>query len=189
LTLGETAYAFSIDFYGFAQVAIAGRTNLMFVLPQDFTAVNPDGIAILKGAPHLAAAQAFIDFVLSEEGQRLWFLPRGHPDGPKQFSIERMSVRPDFYKRYHGISNIEFSPSISSKASATTRGLRANAATWSRPGRRAASRYARGTPGRRRASLPGMPTQDLAELGASLLGIGGACNSPLGHGKMPVRAT
>ena len=110
VTLGETACAFAIDFYGFAQVAIAGRTNLTFVLPQDFTAVNPDGIAILKGAPHLQTAQRFVDFVLSEEGQRLWFLPRGHPQGPKQFSIERMSVRPDFYKRYHGVSNIEFSP-------------------------------------------------------------------------------
>src|SRR5712692_6510274 len=110
VTLGETADAFAIDFYGFAQVAIAGRTNLTFVLPQDFTAVSVDGIAILKGAPHLAIAQHFVDFVLSEEGQRLWFLPRGHPQGPKQFSIERMSVRPDFYKRYKGISNIEFSP-------------------------------------------------------------------------------
>jgi len=110
VTLGETADAFAIDFYGFAQVAIAGRTNLTFVLPQDFTAVSVDGIAILKGAPHLATAQRFVNFVLSEEGQRLWFLPRGHPQGPKQFSIERMSVRPDFYKRYHGISNIEFSP-------------------------------------------------------------------------------
>lgn len=110
VTLGETAYAFAIDFYGFAQVASAGRTNLTFVLPQDFTAVSPDGIAILKGAPNLVIAQHFVDFVLSEEGQRLWFLPRGHPQGPKQFSIERMSVRPDFYKRYHGISNIEFSP-------------------------------------------------------------------------------
>jgi spermidine/putrescine-binding protein len=110
VTLGETAYAFAIDFYGFAQVAIAGRTNLTFVLPEDFTPVSPDGIAILKGAPNLIIARRFVDFVLSEEGQRLFFLPRGHPQGPQQFSIERMSVRPDFYKRYHGVSNIEFSP-------------------------------------------------------------------------------
>src|SRR5437764_1368927 len=34
VTLGETAYAFAIDFYGFAQVAIGGRTNLTFVLPE-----------------------------------------------------------------------------------------------------------------------------------------------------------
>jgi len=110
VTLGETAYAFAIDFYGFTQVAVAGRTNLSFVLPQDFTAVNPDGLAILKGAPNLIIAQRFVDFVLSEDGQRLWFLPRGHPEGPKEHSIERMSVRPDFYTRYRNVSNIEFSP-------------------------------------------------------------------------------
>lgn len=110
VTLGETAYAFAIDFYGFSQIAVAGRTNMSFVLPQDFTAINADCIAMLKGAPNLTAARRFIDFVLSEDGQRLWFLPRGHPDGPEIFSIERMSIRPDFYQRYQGISNIEFSP-------------------------------------------------------------------------------
>ncbi|HMJ64753.1 MAG TPA: extracellular solute-binding protein [Candidatus Binatia bacterium] len=110
VTLGETAYAFAIDFYGFSQVAVAGRSNMMFVLPQDFTAINPDGIAILKGAPNLITAQRFVNFVLSETGQKLWFLPRGHPEGPKQYSVERMSVRPDLYKRYKGISNIQFSP-------------------------------------------------------------------------------
>jgi iron(III) transport system substrate-binding protein len=110
VTLGETAYGFAIDFYGFAQVAAGGREHLAFSLPQDFAAVNPDGICLLKGAPHRLTAQRFIDFVLSEDGQRLWFLPRGHPEGPQQYSIERMSVRPDFYRRYRGISNIEYSP-------------------------------------------------------------------------------
>lgn len=110
ITLGEAAYGMAIDFYGFTQVAVGGRSNLSFVLPQDFTAINPDGIAILKGAPHMETARRFVDFVISEEGQRLWFLPKGHPDGPRQYSIERMSIRPDFYKRYKGISNIEFSP-------------------------------------------------------------------------------
>lgn len=110
VTLGETAFAFAIDFYGFGQIAVAGRTNMTFVLPEDFTAVNVDCIAILKGGPHPVTARRFIDFVVSEAGQRLWFLPKGHPDGPRQFSIERMSIRPDFYRRYRGVSNIEFSP-------------------------------------------------------------------------------
>jgi iron(III) transport system substrate-binding protein len=110
VTLGETAYAFSIDFYGFSQIAVAGRSNMTFALPQDFTAINPDGIAIFKGAPNRATAQRFLDFVLSETGQKLWFLPRGHPEGPKDYSVERMSVRPDLYRRFKGISNIEFSP-------------------------------------------------------------------------------
>jgi spermidine/putrescine-binding protein len=83
---------------------------MAFVLPEDFTAINADCIAILKGAPNTTAARRFVDFVLSENGQQLWFLPRGHVEGPRQFSIERMSIRPDFYKRYRGVSNIEFSP-------------------------------------------------------------------------------
>src|SRR5439155_7418678 len=106
----ETAYAFAVDFYAFTQIAVAGRSNMTFALPQDFTAISPDGIAILKGAPNLEIARHFMDFVLGEEGQKLWFLPRGHPEGPQKYSIERMSVRPDFYRRYRDVSNIEFSP-------------------------------------------------------------------------------
>lgn len=110
VTLGESAYAFAIDFYAFTQIAVAGRTNMTFVLPRDFTAISPDGIAILRGAPNLAVARRFIDFVLGEPGQKLWFLPRGHPEGPQRYSIERMSVRRDFYQRFREVSNIEFSP-------------------------------------------------------------------------------
>lgn len=110
VTLGETAYGFAIDFYGFSQIAVAGRTNMTLALPEDFTAVNPDGLCLLKGAPNREAARHFIDFTLSEAGQKLWFLPRGHPEGAHDYSIERMSVRPDFYSRYKEVSNIEFSP-------------------------------------------------------------------------------
>src|SRR5438445_4312906 len=110
VTLGETAYAFAIDFYAFTQIAVAGRSNMTFALPQDFAAITADCIAILKGAPNRAVAQRFVDFVLSEEGQKLWFLKRGNPEGPQKYSIERMSVRPDFYKRFRDLSNIEFSP-------------------------------------------------------------------------------
>ena len=110
VTLGETAYAFAIDFYAFSQVAAAGRTNLTFVLPDDFTAISIDGICVLKGAPHAEAARRFVQFVLGETGQRLWMLPRGHPDGPAQYSIERLPVRPDLYRRYRDTSNIAISP-------------------------------------------------------------------------------
>jgi len=110
VTLGETAYAFAIDFYGASQIGVAGRSNMVFTLPSDFTAINADGICILKGAQNLLTAQRFIDFVLSEPGQKLWFLPRGHPDGPRKHSLERSTIRPDFYKRFAGVSHIEFSP-------------------------------------------------------------------------------
>jgi len=108
--LGQTAYALAIDFYGFTQVAALGKSNLTFALPDDFTAINPDGIALLKGAPRRETAERFIDFTLGEPGQKLWFLPLGHPEGPQRNSIERMSVRPDFYERFAAESNIQFSP-------------------------------------------------------------------------------
>ncbi|MBL9139358.1 MAG: ABC transporter substrate-binding protein [Verrucomicrobiales bacterium] len=108
--LGESAYALAVDFYAFTQIAAAGRSNLSFVLPQDFTAINPDGIALLRGAPNRTTACRFLEYVLSDSGQKLWLLPRGHPEGPKRYSIERMPVRPDLYGRFRGVSNIEFSP-------------------------------------------------------------------------------
>lgn len=110
VTLGEAACGFAIDFYAFTQIAHAGRTNLTFVLPKDFTAVSLDGIAVLKGPPHPEPARRFLEFVMSDAGQKLWHLPRGHPDGPQQYSIERMSVRPDLYRRYRDVSNVAFSP-------------------------------------------------------------------------------
>ena len=110
VTLGQVACGFAIDFYGFTQVAEAGRSNLTFVLPQDFTAISADGLAILKGAPHPVLARHFLEFVLGEPGQQLWFLPRGTPGGAERYAIERMSVRPDFYRRYREVSNIAFSP-------------------------------------------------------------------------------
>lgn len=108
--VGETAYALAIDFFAFTQIAAAGRTNLSFLLPVDFAAVNPDGIAILRGAPHRDLARRFLDFTLSDAGQKLWLLPRGHPEGPSRHSIERMPVRPQLYADYREVSNIAHSP-------------------------------------------------------------------------------
>lgn len=110
VSLGETVYGMAVDFYAFPQIAMAGKSNLSFVLPDDCAALNPDCIALLRGGPNPIVAQRFIQFVLSEEGQQLWFLPKGHPNGPKKHSIERMSIRPELYRKYAGISNIEISP-------------------------------------------------------------------------------
>jgi len=110
VTLGETAYGFAIDFYGLAQVAAGGVSNLTFLLPRDFAAMNPDGICLLKGAPNPVVAGRFIDFLLSETGQKIWFLPKGHPEGPQQNSLDRMAVRPDLYQEFRGVSHIQHSP-------------------------------------------------------------------------------
>ena len=108
--LGQVAYAFCIDYYGFIQREAAGAGGLEFVLPEDFTSISPDGIAVLRGAPHPVLAARFVTFVLSEEGQTLWYLPVGAPGGPKHHAIERLPMRPDIYERLGGQSRITVNP-------------------------------------------------------------------------------
>jgi ABC-type Fe3+ transport system substrate-binding protein len=108
--LGQVAYAFAIDYFAFVQIAAAGASNMDFVLPEDFTAITPDGIAVLKGAPNAELAAHFLDFVLSEEGQKLWYLAKGAAGGPTQYTLQRLPVRPDLYVRYHEQSPVQVDP-------------------------------------------------------------------------------
>ncbi len=107
---GEIAAAPSIDFYAWAKIAEAGEELLGFVYPPKLTFINPDAIAMLKGAANRKVAQIFIEFVLSEEGQKLWLLPRGAPGGPKQFTLARMSVLPHLYEQLKRQSVIKVNP-------------------------------------------------------------------------------
>lgn len=100
VALGEIAYGGAIDFYARTAIARHGADRLGFVLPKGKTVVNPDPIAILKGAPHPELAQAFVRFVMSEVGQRLWFLPTGAEGGPQRYQLLRLPILPEFYTRY-----------------------------------------------------------------------------------------
>lgn len=97
VALGQAAYGMCIDFYGLEQVAAYGPENVGFTLPKDFTVITPDPIAVLKGAPHRKLAVKFVEFVLSEEAQRLWYVLPGTEGGPEQFSLNRLPVRPSLY--------------------------------------------------------------------------------------------
>jgi spermidine/putrescine-binding protein len=97
--LGEVACGLCIDTFAYSQMAFTGRDILGYVMPEGLTVLNPDGIGILKGAPQEAAAKKLIEFVMSEEGQRLIMLAPGRPGGPRRFGISRMSVHPDLYEQ------------------------------------------------------------------------------------------
>ncbi|MDD5676287.1 MAG: extracellular solute-binding protein [Chitinivibrionales bacterium] len=107
---GDVAFGLAIDFYGWAEVAEAGADKIGMVLPENQTIISPDAIAMLRGAPHPQLARAFIEYVLSEEGQRLWFLRKGEAGGPQAQELNRMPVRPDFYARYAGRTNVQSNP-------------------------------------------------------------------------------
>jgi len=98
VSVGDAAYAVSIDINGMTQQAFIGKEDVRFSIPRGVSVINPDGIAILKGAPNLDVAQAFLDFVMGPEGQALWMRPTGTPGGAVRFGISRMGILPRDYE-------------------------------------------------------------------------------------------
>ncbi len=87
---GETPISIAIDFYGYSsQVEFP---NTKYILPYNESIVNGDPIALLKTSKHPEAAQAFIAFIISVEGQKIWLDKR----------INRMPVREDVFKTKQG---------------------------------------------------------------------------------------
>jgi iron(III) transport system substrate-binding protein len=101
VSTGDCAAGMCIDFYGRAEVeAVARRSGtdrLGFDSPPGGSAYSVDPIALLRGARHRAVAEAFIEFELSPEGQRLWNQKPGTPGGPERYALRRLPVRKDYY--------------------------------------------------------------------------------------------
>ncbi len=96
---GEAAVSLCIDSYALAQIEVNGADNMGFVFPEKLTVINPDAIAILKGASNLKTAQRFIDYLFSYEGQLIWMQKKGKQGGPVEYSLNRFSIRPDVYEQ------------------------------------------------------------------------------------------
>lgn len=97
---GQVIYGLAIDFYAYGQIAVVGADKIKYVVPADGAAVTADPIAILKGAPNMPVAQKFLEFVLSENAQKLWMLRDTDPEGPKwKGGLNRASVLPALYDK------------------------------------------------------------------------------------------
>ncbi|MBL9186391.1 MAG: extracellular solute-binding protein [Opitutaceae bacterium] len=98
---GNCAAGLCIDFYGRQQEEAVRRRNTVervgYVTPVGGSVASVDPVALLRGARHRAVAEAFIEFTLSMEGQKLWNFRPGTPGGPERFALRRMPVRRDFY--------------------------------------------------------------------------------------------
>ena len=97
VSLGQEAAGPCIDFYATAPVRRQGAIHLEFVIPKSVAVATPDCIAMLTGAPNKKAAEAFLRFVMSEAGQRLWYQARGTEGGPVDYDLERLPVMPRVY--------------------------------------------------------------------------------------------
>lgn len=110
VAVGEVAYGLCIDFYAWAQVEEVGAEYVGFQMPDNLTIVNPDGIAILKGAPHPDIVRSLIRFVMSPAGQRLWYLRKGVPGGPVHEQLNRFTVLPSLYRTDADRAAVTFNP-------------------------------------------------------------------------------
>jgi len=109
VSAGDAAAGLVIDFYGRYQaqcsrppdgstgLTAGGRDRMFYVTPAGGSSVSADPIGLLRGAEHRETALRFIEFTLSEEGQRLWTYRPGTPGGPEKYALRRLPIRRDFY--------------------------------------------------------------------------------------------
>ncbi len=113
---GDIGVGITIDFYGYtAQIQNPGICK--YILPKDGTIVNGDPIALLTTSKHPEAAQAFIAWVLSVEGQKIWLDENINrmPVNAKVFETPEGKKRSDLYEAYKSTlkaSTIEFSDEL-----------------------------------------------------------------------------
>ncbi len=99
---GDAAAGMAIDTYGISESfwsarVFDGEPRCFYVTPRGGTAVSADPVQLLRGAPHRQAAEEFIDFLLSREGQKLHCFKTGTPGGPEVNALNRPPVRRDLY--------------------------------------------------------------------------------------------
>ena len=102
INIGEGCVGTAIDTYGFAEVEWSkkifdGKSNVFYVTPKGGTAVSCDPVQIFRGAPNRKAAEEFVDFLLSIEGQKLHAFRVGAPGGAVKSSINRPAIRRELY--------------------------------------------------------------------------------------------
>ncbi|MBI3987266.1 MAG: extracellular solute-binding protein [Lentisphaerae bacterium] len=102
---GDAAAGMCIDFYGrFQSEFVADQESsarMRYLTPVAGSSVSVDPISLLRGAPHRELAERFIDFVMSEDGQKLWDYRVGEPGGPVRYALRRLPIRKDLYTAAH----------------------------------------------------------------------------------------
>ncbi|MFI5379776.1 MAG: ABC transporter substrate-binding protein [Tepidisphaerales bacterium] len=111
VSMGDSAIGMSIDFFGRYQAQLSrsadGRPHMVYLTPIGGSSVSCDPVSLLRGAGAQAprerraetrrAAIRFIEFVLSEDGQKIWTYKPGAPGGPEKYALRRLPIRRDFY--------------------------------------------------------------------------------------------
>jgi ABC-type Fe3+ transport system substrate-binding protein len=101
VSMADATVGLAIDFYGRYQAETSrnpdGSERMVYWTPVGGSSVSADPISLLRGAPNRELAVLFIEYVLSEEGQKLWNYRVGTPGGPEKYALRRLPIRRDFY--------------------------------------------------------------------------------------------
>ncbi|MBR7143438.1 MAG: ABC transporter substrate-binding protein [Lentisphaeria bacterium] len=104
---GNAAAGMAIDFYALSEAQFASvqtgnkAQRIVYVPPKGGSSVSADPVQLLRGAPNKKQAVAFIEFLLSEDGQKIWQYRAGTPGGPEKYTLRRPPVRRDLYTAKH----------------------------------------------------------------------------------------
>ncbi len=98
---GDAAMGLAIDFYGRYQAEYSrapdGAERMVFITPDGGSSVSSDPVSLLRGAPHKELAVRFMQFLLGEEGQKLWNYKPSEEGGPLKYALRRLPIRRSFY--------------------------------------------------------------------------------------------
>jgi len=99
---GDSAAGMAIDFYGRFQAEIVsmrgGGNRIRYLTPQGASTLSADPIAILRGAPNRKNADYFMEFILSETGQKIWGNQVGTKGGPIKYALRRSPILRTMYE-------------------------------------------------------------------------------------------
>ncbi|MDD5266738.1 MAG: ABC transporter substrate-binding protein [Methylococcales bacterium] len=109
---GDAAMGLAIDFYGRYQAeysrAPGGIERMVFVTPEGGSSVSSDPVSLMRGAPHKEIAVRFMQFLLSDDGQKLWNYRPGEVGGPVKYALRRLPIRRSFYPSGNAVLNQAF---------------------------------------------------------------------------------
>ena len=120
---GEVGIAMTIDFYGI--IAMGENPDCEYIIPQGQSIVNGDPIAMGINVDDYAAAEAFLNFVTSADGQSVWLTPGIDrlPVNESAFHTPYGQQFPDLYTLYNEtLANIgiDFNETLATANLATT---------------------------------------------------------------------
>ncbi len=97
---GDLAIGITIDFYGYQAMKVNPETE--YIIPEGESIINGDPIALVATSRNREAAEAFIAWVLSPEGQRIWLDPSINrmPVNSRVFETPEGRAREDLRKLY-----------------------------------------------------------------------------------------